>query len=239
MTRKSFTKDRDGASRPCEIINADLISYSPPTFQKGNKFNLTVLDDYTRYLQVFVIKSKTDVYFCLDQAFVEFKTMFHPQYHFRYLRCDNGSEFANFSVEKILRNFEIQFQHSEPYHHEHVNTIKRLNRTLEEIIRALLFTSGFPSSFWDFSAQCAAFLYNRTPHSAIDFVTPFEKAFNKQPNLENIRIFGSQTYINDEKVPKSYKTRSRANIHYLIRFTHTRGISHMTLRLTKYTHVVL
>lgn len=147
MTRKSFTKTRERASCPCEIVHANLIYFSEPTFSRQNRYLLNVADDYTRYLQIFLIKSKTEVSTMLDKALLNLKTMFHPQFSFPFLRVDNGTEFENYETERILRAFEIQYQHSEPYDHENMGFIKRLNRMIQERIRALLFMSGFPSSF--------------------------------------------------------------------------------------------
>lgn len=65
------------------------------------------------------MKSKNEVASCLDKAFVNLKTMIHPHYSFCFLRVDNGTEFVHSNVEQVLRNFEIQYQHSEAYNHEH------------------------------------------------------------------------------------------------------------------------
>lgn len=221
MTRKVFDRDREGAAHPCQILHADLITISVPTFPHGNRYILTLLDDFTRYLQTFVIKNKTDVPNCLQQALTNLKTMFPANPYFRYLRCDNGPEFIGKSTISVLDKFDIQLQIAEPHAHEHNGTIERLNRTLEERIRALLFTSGFPKSFWGFATHCATYLYNRTPHSAIDFITPYEQAFNKKPDLSYIRIFGSRVYVYDDNVALGNKVASRSTIQYLIGYRDT------------------
>jgi histone deacetylase 1/2 len=67
----------------------------------------------------------------------------------------------------------------------------------------------------------AAYLYNRTPHSALDYVTPYEKMFNKIPDLSYIRIFGSKVNVKDELVPKGEKFSKRSTLCYLVGFTKT------------------
>jgi len=64
---------------------------------------------------------------------------------------------------------------------------------------------GFVASLWDVAVQTACYIYNRTPHSAIDFVTPFVMFFKKEPDLGNVTIFGSRIYSNDLNVPKGCK----------------------------------
>jgi len=221
MTRKSFSKTRNDARHPCEIIHTNLISYSPSAIQTSDKYLLNVVDEYTRYLQVFPIKSKTQVYIYLNEALLHLKTMFYPQYPFRYLQSDNGPEFTNSEIQKILDKFDMQPRKSEPYEHEHNGLIERAQRTVEERVRALLFNSGFPSSYWGLAAKCATYIYNRTPHASLDFITPFEKVYSKPPDVSNIRVFGSRTAVHDPLVPQGNKTQARANLHYLVGFTST------------------
>lgn len=52
-------------------------------------------------------------------------------------------------------------------------------------------------------------------------MTPHEKALSKKQNLQNVRIFGSRTYVHDEKIHKGNKTQARANVHYLVGFIDT------------------
>lgn len=221
MTRKSFTETRENARYPCEIIHSDLVTFSPPGYRTGERYLLTVVDNYTRYLQVFPIKMKSEVATYLEKAIINLKTMFNPQHSFRFLQTDNGTEFINTEVETILKKFDMQWRRSEPYEHQHNGLIERVNRTIEEKIRALLFHSGFQSSFWNVAASCAAYIYNRTPHAALDYITPYEKVFSKPPDVTNIRIFGSQTAVHDPLIPKGNKTQARAKTHYLVGFTPT------------------
>lgn len=111
--------------------------------------------------------------------------------YFRYLECNNGTEFISKSTEQGLDQFEIQVQTSEPFAHQHQDTIERLNCSSEERIRSLLFVSDFPNSFWGPAAHAAAYLYNRTPHAALEFLNSYKKAFHKQHDLYYLRISGS------------------------------------------------
>lgn len=77
-----------------------------------------VLYDYTRYLQLFCIKVKTEVPHCLRTAFAHLKSLFPTHPYFKTLRCDNGLEFVNVETKKILDEFNIAFQLATPYAHE-------------------------------------------------------------------------------------------------------------------------
>jgi hypothetical protein len=69
--------------------------------------------------------------------------------------------------------------------------------------------------------QTACYLYNRSLHSAVNFVTPFEKYFEKIPDISNIWIFGARTIVFNETVPKGKKLEPRCKIMYLTGFTST------------------
>lgn len=220
-TRKTFGKDRERASRPNEIVHTDLIGPISPKSTSQSTYLLTVVDDYTRYAHVYALKNKFKVPKCLDAGLASLAGMFNGQ-KFRFLRCDNGTEFVGAATRKVLDKYDyIQVQVSEPFAHEHNGLIERFNRTIEEKIRSLLVMSGLPTTFWGILAQTAAYIYNRTPHSAIDFITPFEKAFNKQPDVTNIRMIGCRAYVHDETIAQGKKLHPRAYIAYLVGFTPT------------------
>lgn len=88
-------------------------------------------------------------------------------------------------------------------------------------MRCLLFNAGFPASFWGFALHCANFLYNRTPHASLNFITPVEKMFNQRLNLQYIHIFGSRAYVLDPTVFKRCKLQPRLKVMYLVGFTDT------------------
>ena len=221
MTRKTFDKDRDRAQYPCQIIHADLIMVTQPSHKCHSRYILTVLDDYTRFLQTFELQTKTQVPDNLDFALMNLKTMFPEKPYFRFLRTDNGGEFSCKETAAVLRKYDMQHDPYEPYVHEHNGLIERVHRTLEERGRALLLMSGFPLSFWNHALKWATYLYNRTPHSALDFLTPFEKAHNSKPDITNIRKFGSLVNVYDKTITRGNKFGSRSTKQYLIEITPT------------------
>lgn len=111
------------------------------------------------------------------------------------------------------------YQLATPYAYGHNGAIGRTNRTLEEKIRSLLFQAGFESRFWGLAAQAATYLFNRSPHAAIDYLTPYMKVYNKKPNFDYLKIFGSRAYVFNGA--KEDKTAPRSKIHYLVGYHNT------------------
>lgn len=185
MMKKSFDKDRERATRPCEIIHSDLVGpIKPVTFPKKYRYFMCVLDDYTRYLQVFIIRSRTKTVACMSEALQYLQAQFPGPGQFNILRCDQGTEFLNEKMVKVLSDYGIVPEEAEAGVHEHCGLVERVQRTIQERSRSLLFEAGFPGRVWNFAVDTACYIYNRTPHSAIDFVTPFEMLFRKEPDLE-------------------------------------------------------
>lgn len=155
LTKKSFKKDRDRANRPCEIVHVDLIGpITPPTFIKRNVYVMCVVDDFTRYLQVFLLKSKTETVVCMNEALRFLQALFPGPGQFNLLRCDQGLEFRNADMKIVLEKYGIVTDDIEPYCHEHNGLVERMNRTIQEKARALIFESGFPTNVGSSSPYC-------------------------------------------------------------------------------------
>ena len=222
MTRKSFDKDRDRATRPGQIVHADLIGpITPVTFNTMKRYLLTILDDYTRYLQVFVLKTKDETPECVNLALREIQAKYPGKGQLDIFRCDRGSEFTSKECEAVLTKYSMNYQLSELNAHEHGGACERVNLTIQQRIRSLLLDAGFPCVLWGQVAAAACWLYNRTPHSAVDFITPYEMLFAQKPDLSQIKMFGASCEVLDEKIPKSAKARSRSETHFLIGYTQT------------------
>jgi hypothetical protein len=222
LTKKSCNKERERATRPCQIIHSDLMGkVTPPTFHSRKQYIMCVIDDYTRYCQVFLMKSKCETTACMNEALRFLQARFPGSGQFDVLRCDLGTEYTNAQMSEVLDKYGVVLEDSEPYCHEHNGTSERMNRTIQERARALLFEAGFPAGMWGMAVDVACYLYNRSPHSALDFHTPYEKMFHKLPDLKNICIFGSRVSVKSENIPKGKKFSSRSEVCYLAGFTQT------------------
>jgi hypothetical protein len=88
---------------------------------------------------------------------------------------------------------------------------EKLNRTLVEKARAMLFDSNLDSEMWGEAILNAAYLLNRSPTVTID-TTPAEKWYGKKPDLNRIRLFGCKAYA---KKLTQLKFESRTKEAYL------------------------
>ena len=73
-----------------------------------------------------------------------------------------------------------------------------------EAARCMLHEAGLPSSFWAEALATAVYLRNRSPTSAVDGATPYEKWYGSKPDLQHLRVFGCAAY---GMVPKGQRRK--------------------------------
>lgn len=94
QTRATFLVSSIKSSTCFDLVHLDIWGpYKIFTFD-GNKYFLTVVDDYIRMNWLFLLKNKADVYVCL-KYFLQFV---HTQFgkSIRQVRFDDGTEFEFF-----------------------------------------------------------------------------------------------------------------------------------------------
>ena len=78
-----------------------------------------------------------------------------------------GKEFDNKRFKGAFITYSIIQQYSAAYTHEQNGLIERINRTILEKVRCLLFTVKLPKYLWGEVVSAAVYLYNRTLYSQI------------------------------------------------------------------------
>jgi len=82
---------------------------------------------------------------------------------------------------------------------------ERLNRTVLEMVRTMMFDSKLPKIYWTFAVKYAQEILNRLPTRAVsENKTPHELFLQKKPSVAHIQIFGCRVYVHvpDEKRSK-------------------------------------
>ncbi len=222
LTSKSFDAIRQLPTRPAEIIAVDLIGpVNPRTFPRGYRFVLTVIDVYSRFARVFLLKSKTETVQYLHIFFNMARAQHPTPGQMKYFRSDNGTELTNRKVQALLRQFGMEHQCSTPGVSPHNATTERFNRTIEEKTRALMLESGVPAGYWGLAIGTAEYVYNRTPHSSIGLQTPFQMWTGEELNFRYLSVFGSVAYVLNANRTSGKKFQEVADLHFLVGYTDT------------------
>ena len=199
--RDPFPQSYSHASDLLEVVHSDVMAFEVNSIG-GSRYICTFIDDKSRYAFVYMLKTKNEVL----MRFKDFVEMVETQTGkcVKILRTDNGGEFTSKEFLQFCREKGIQCQYSNPYTPEQNGMAERLNRTLAEEMRAILYHAQLPKQYWAEAISTAAYLKNRSPHSALNGKTPYETWHEKKPNLSHLRVFGCLSTVH---VPKQKRTK--------------------------------
>lgn len=113
----------------------------------------------------------------------------------RCLRTDNGGEYSSREFSQYLRECQIRHQYTCANTPQQNGVAERKNRHLAEIYRSMLHAKNVPGRFWAEGMRTAAHVINKLHQPRLEFVSPFEKLWNKKPTFSYLRIFGCVCYV--------------------------------------------
>ncbi|UYV75826.1 hypothetical protein LAZ67_13001452 [Cordylochernes scorpioides] len=175
-------------TKPLELVHMDLCGPMPYQSLGGSKYFFVLVDDFSRRTFIYFLKNKDETL----GKFEEFKARVENELNLKIkdVRTDNGTEFTNHRFKNFLIKNGIHHQLSTTYSPQSNGVAERVNRTLIETARTLLFDSGLPMAFWAEAVATASYVKNCTPHRSIKLDTPMEKWKGKKPSIRHFRIFG-------------------------------------------------
>lgn len=192
-SRKPFRDNKTISTNLLEIIHSDVCGPMPVNSYGGSRYFVTFIDDYSRKVFVATIKKKSEVF----EKFVEFKQFVENQTDkkVKILRSDNGTEYLSNVFVKFLSDSGIQHQRCAPYTPQQNGLAERMNRTLVEKARCMMFDSKLNSRFWAEAVCCAAYLVNRSLSKGLSDKCPEEAWSGKRPDVSNLRLFGCKAMV--------------------------------------------
>ncbi|KAG6456369.1 hypothetical protein O3G_MSEX009690 [Manduca sexta] len=173
QTRLPFPHSGSRANALLEIVHTDLCGPMETPSAGGKKYFITFTDDYSRKVYVYFLKNKMDI----KSVFEIFKEEVENELsrRIKILRSDNGKEFCNKEFSDYLAVSGIKHQTSTPYTPEQNGLSERMNRTLVERAKCMLFEAKLHKMYWAEAVATAAYLINRSPSRVLAEVTPYEK----------------------------------------------------------------
>ncbi|GFV58697.1 retrovirus-related Pol polyprotein from transposon TNT 1-94 [Trichonephila clavipes] len=151
--RVSFKKTGAVRSkRPLELLHMDLCGPMPTERQGGNKYFLSIIDDYSRKVTVFPIRNKSDVF----HTFIRFQKRAERFLSKKVIavRTDGGLEFCNKDMDNFLTELGIKHEVTNSYTPEMNGVAERFNLTALDGIKTLLKSSEVPHKFWGEALLC-------------------------------------------------------------------------------------
>ncbi|GFS83978.1 retrovirus-related Pol polyprotein from transposon TNT 1-94 [Trichonephila clavipes] len=188
----------------------DLCGPMPTESQGGNKYFLSIIDDYSRKVTVFPIRNKSDVF----HTFIRFQKRAERFLSKKVIavRTDGGLEFCNKDMDNFLTELGIKHEVTNSYTPEMNGVAERFNLTALDGIKTLLKSSEVPHKFWGEALLCFTYAWNRICHKDSN-KTPFEKYSGRKPSVLHLKPFGCLAYAGVPKqIRKKFDMRAKMGI---------------------------
>jgi transposase InsO family protein len=177
---------------PFERIHSDL--HEVPCFtSSGYCYWLTFIDDCSRYAWIYLLKRKSKVF----DVFKLFKAMVEKQYVtvIRFFHEDNGGEYIGHKWDAFCGEHGIWREHITRATPQQNGVAERKNRTLAEIVTAMLNEAKLPKSFWGKVLATANKVLNMLPSAALPpDTTPYKIIEKCKPDYAPLQVFGCRAF---------------------------------------------
>jgi hypothetical protein len=191
--RLPFDISTSRATTPFELLHCDIWTSPLPSFS-GYKYYLVVLDDFTHYLWTFPLRHKSDTYSTLTNFFAYASTQFGAIV--KSLQCDNGGEFDNTTSRLYFLSKGMHLRMSCPHTSQQNGKAERAIRTINNMVRSLLFQASMPPIYWVEALHTSTHLLNLHPTKTLRNQTPHEYLHKTPPQYADLRVFGCLCYPN-------------------------------------------
>ncbi len=179
-------------SKPLEYISLDIM-YFTDISRSGYKYALVIIDHFSKYVVGYLLKGKSEAGdYLLDYvSFMENRTSSKVI----EIKGDNDRSFFSNETEAELRKRGIVVSKIMAYDKSQLGTIDRCIRNIRDRQRCLLRHSRLPNEFWE-----DAFKFSIRIINSMGSVSPYEKIFQRKPDLQRLKVFGcvATVYVRKE-----------------------------------------
>jgi transposase InsO family protein len=131
---------------PLELVHSDLCKMNGILTKGGKRYFLTFIDDFTKFCYVYLLKTKDEVfnYFKTYKAEVENQL----ERKIKWLRSDRGGEYFSNVFDEFYVEHGIIHERTPPFSPQSNRIAERKNRTLTDLVNAMLSTTGLSKAWW-------------------------------------------------------------------------------------------
>jgi transposase InsO family protein len=187
IPKKAITR----ATSVLELVHTDLCGPMQNATPSGKRYFMTMIDDYSRFTQVYFLKFKSEVSKFINEYIKYAENKFEKKV--KVIRSDNGREYITKELQRSLTEMGIKVQYTAPYSAFQNGVAERKNRTLMEAARCMLIDAEMKKKYWAEAVNTACYLQNILPSKAVD-KTPFELWNRRKPDVKHLHIFGCKGY---------------------------------------------
>jgi transposase InsO family protein len=181
------------ASRALELVHGELCGPITPPTAGGKKYFLLIVDDYTRFMWLEVLRSKDEAL----QFFKKVKARAEAECSYKLLafRSDRGGEFNSTDFTEFCDDNGVKHNTTAPYSPQQNDVVERRNQTVVEMARCLPKSVNMPGPFWGEAVKTAVYLLNRASSRSLNGTTLYEAWHGRTPNVRHLKIFGCVAHV--------------------------------------------
>jgi hypothetical protein len=112
----------------------------------------------------------------------------------KQIQSDGGGEYTSSIFQSFLTKNGIIHRKSCPYTSQQNGLAKRKLSHILETSLILLAHSHLSNKYWVDAFLTSVYLINRLPTPILDNVSPFFKLHQKEPNYQQLKVFGCKCY---------------------------------------------
>jgi hypothetical protein len=195
--KKPFPRSSNRSKEILDLIHLDVCSPMPVRSLRGSLYYVIFIDDYSRKTWLYLLKSKDEVFSKFQEFKVEIENLTNKK--IKTLRTNNGGEYTSKEFVAFCKSVGIRRELTVPHNPQQNGVAERKNRSIEEMVKALLNDQGLSMFLWEEETMTTIYVQNRIPHHILKDMTPEEAFSSKKPNVENLRIFGCPVYSHNPK----------------------------------------
>ena len=189
--RLPFGTSEISSKKPFDLIHYDIWGRYKYSSLSGTHYFLTIVDDYTCFTWIFLMKHKDEAQPLIKHFFSYVSTQFES--HIKICRSDNGGEFL--LLQSFFKDNGLLFQHSCVYTPKQNWVVEREHHHILQVALALKIQAQLSNQFMGECALTSVHIINRLPSPVLSFKTPLERLYSKPPSYSHLHVFGCLAYV--------------------------------------------
>ncbi|CAI7799714.1 unnamed protein product [Closterium sp. NIES-53] len=191
---------------PLQTLHMDVWGPARVSGQSRERYFLLVVDDYSRYTTVFLLRSKGQVVDLLipwiRTVHLQLRECFGQDLPVLRLHSDRGGEFSSNLLRDFCRGEGILQSFTLLNSPQQNGIAERRIGLVMEVARTSMIHAAAPHFLWPFAVRYAAHKLNLWPHVSLPETSPTLRWTGKVGDASVFRVWGSRAFVRDTSADK-------------------------------------